>query len=104
MLGDFVAVTVADTGIGMTHAEVEIALKPFGQVDSGHTREYEGTGLGLPISKAIVELHDGSRIVLRKVAEDYDPTDRASATAGLQQAQAAGAGRAGRRRPRPQPR
>ena len=55
-----VEVKVIDTGIGMNDEQVEIALSAFGQVDSGHTREYEGTGLGLPISKAIVELHDGS--------------------------------------------
>ncbi len=57
---DFVEVRVIDTGIGMNPEQVEIALSPFGQVDSGHTREYEGIGLGLPISKTIVELHDGS--------------------------------------------
>ncbi len=53
-------VRVIDTGIGMNEEQITIALSPFGQVDSGHTREYEGTGLGLPISKAIVELHGGS--------------------------------------------
>ena len=61
MGGDGMAeVRVIDTGIGMNEEQVEIALSPFGQGDSGHTREYEGTGLGLPISKAIVELHGGS--------------------------------------------
>jgi len=52
-------VTVADTGIGMSPADVAIALLPFRQVDNSHTRKYEGTGLGLPLSKALAEGHGG---------------------------------------------
>ena len=37
---------VRDTGLGMTAAEIEIALEPFGQVDAGLTRRHQGTGLG----------------------------------------------------------
>lgn len=51
--------SVTDTGIGMSAADQEIALSPFGQVDSSLARRYEGTGLGLPLSKALVELHGG---------------------------------------------
>ncbi len=51
---------VSDTGIGMSPAEVEKAMEPFGQVDSAHSRREEGTGLGLPLTKALVELHGGS--------------------------------------------
>lgn len=54
-----VAVLVRDTGVGMTLDEVAIALTPFGQVDGGRTRWREGTGLGLPIAKALVDLHGG---------------------------------------------
>jgi two-component system cell cycle sensor histidine kinase PleC len=54
------AVYVRDTGFGMTEEEVAIALTPFGQVDSGHSRWREGAGLGLPIAKALVHLHGGS--------------------------------------------
>ena len=50
---------VADTGIGMSDADQKVALSPFGQVDSSLARRYEGTGLGLPLSKALTELHQG---------------------------------------------
>jgi signal transduction histidine kinase/HAMP domain-containing protein len=52
-----VAVMVADTGIGMDPQDVEIAFQPFGQVDNRLERRYEGTGLGLPLTKALVDLH-----------------------------------------------
>jgi signal transduction histidine kinase len=55
--GDFVRVTVGDTGIGMDPEDVAVAMQPFGQVDNRLERRYEGTGLGLPLTKALVELH-----------------------------------------------
>jgi signal transduction histidine kinase len=54
------AVYVRDTGLGMSEAEVAVALTPFGQVDAGHSRWRDGAGLGLPIAKALVQLHGGS--------------------------------------------
>jgi len=55
-----VRISVRDTGVGMTEEEMMIAMLPFGQVDGGRSRMREGTGLGLPIAKALVELHGGS--------------------------------------------
>ena len=52
-------VEIADTGIGMSEEDVKIALTPFGQVDSSRARWREGMGLGLPISKSLIELHSG---------------------------------------------
>ena len=52
-------VIVHDTGVGMTEEEIEVALTPFGQVDGKRTRWREGTGLGLPIARALIELHGG---------------------------------------------
>jgi signal transduction histidine kinase len=52
-------IKVIDTGIGMAREDIPKALEPFGQVDSKLSRKYEGTGLGLPLSKALVELHGG---------------------------------------------
>ena len=54
-----VTVLVRDTGVGMTEEEISVALTPFGQVDGSHSRWREGTGLGLPIAKALIELHGG---------------------------------------------
>jgi signal transduction histidine kinase len=54
------AVTVQDCGIGMTRDEIAKALMPFGQVESKLTAKHNGTGLGLPLAKAMLELHDGT--------------------------------------------
>jgi two-component system cell cycle sensor histidine kinase PleC len=54
-----VLVVVRDTGVGMTPDEVAVALTPFGQVDASHARWRDGTGLGLPIARALVQLHGG---------------------------------------------
>lgn len=54
-----VCLSVSDTGIGMREEDVAVALAPFGQVDSSRARKYEGTGLGLTLARAIVELHCG---------------------------------------------
>ena len=52
-------IVVEDSGIGMSPQEVETALRPFGQVDSGFNKRHEGTGLGLPIAFALAKLHGG---------------------------------------------
>ena len=50
---------VRDTGIGMAAADIAKALEPFGQVSDVMTRETGGTGLGLPLTVKLVELHGG---------------------------------------------
>jgi signal transduction histidine kinase len=60
LAGGGFAVTVQDSGIGMTEAEVARALTPFGQVENKMTATHNGTGLGLPLAKAMLELHDGT--------------------------------------------
>ncbi len=64
-----VNVYVRDNGVGMTPEEIEIALRPFGQVDGSRSRWREGTGLGLPIAQALIELHGGSLAITSRPAE-----------------------------------
>lgn len=52
-------ISVADTGIGIAGADIPKALQPFGQVDSTITRKFGGTGLGLHLTRCMVELHGG---------------------------------------------
>lgn len=51
---------VIDNGTGIAAKDVSKALKPFVQLDGGFDRKHEGTGLGLPLTKALVEQHGGS--------------------------------------------
>jgi two-component system cell cycle sensor histidine kinase PleC len=62
--GGGATIRVRDTGLGMSAEEIEVALTPFGQVDASRARWREGTGLGLPIAKALVQLH-GGRLEIR---------------------------------------
>lgn len=56
---DFVTITITDTGQGMNAEEIDTAMRPFGQVESGFNKRHEGTGLGLPIAYALAKLHGG---------------------------------------------
>jgi len=51
---------IADTGIGIAPEDIPKALSRFGQIDADLNRQYEGTGLGLPLTKSLVEQHGGS--------------------------------------------
>jgi len=59
MLDGGYSITVQDSGIGMSEEDIIKALTPFGQVENKMTATHNGTGLGLPLAKAMLELHDG---------------------------------------------
>jgi len=61
--GEGFTLKVADTGIGMNEEDLRRVMEPFVQADSRLSRKYEGTGLGLPLTKALVEAH-GGRLIL----------------------------------------
>ena len=64
MAGDCLRICVEDTGIGIAAADIPKAMAPFGQIDSALSRRHQGTGLGLPLTKRLVEAH-GARLELR---------------------------------------
>jgi two-component system cell cycle sensor histidine kinase PleC len=53
------ALAVADNGVGMTEEEIAQALTPFGQIANMMSARHTGTGLGLPLAAAMMELHGG---------------------------------------------
>jgi signal transduction histidine kinase len=55
-----IALAVSDTGIGIAPTDIPKALERFGQVDNRLARKYDGTGLGLPLSKRLAEQHGGT--------------------------------------------
>jgi signal transduction histidine kinase len=60
--GDLV-LSIKDTGIGIPPEQIDRIFQPFEQVADHLTREHEGTGLGLPIAKALIELHGGELVL-----------------------------------------
>jgi two-component system cell cycle sensor histidine kinase PleC len=59
-LGERVRVSVTDTGIGIAAEDLARLARPFEQVESQHAKTTQGTGLGLALTKSLVEMHDGS--------------------------------------------
>ena len=57
---DDLEIRIIDSGFGIAADDIELALTPFGRVERNYTSQSGGTGLGLPIAKAFLELHDGS--------------------------------------------
>jgi len=55
----FVEVSITDTGIGISQENLDHIFEPFAQVETSYNRKYQGTGLGLSLSKTLIELHGG---------------------------------------------
>ncbi len=84
---------MVDSGIGIALEDIPKALTPFRQINSALNRQHEGTGLGLPLTKSLVELHGGSldlqsepavgtTVTIRFPAQRIvQPADHAAATA-----------------------
>jgi PAS domain S-box-containing protein len=65
-MDDELLLQVCDTGIGMREEDLHRVLEPFVQVENELTRRYEGTGLGLSLSKQLIELHGGRISIVSK--------------------------------------
>ena len=55
-----ISMTINDTGIGIAPQDIDAIFEPFHQLDSTLTRKYQGTGLGVPLAAAMIELHGGT--------------------------------------------
>ncbi|MEX0695472.1 MAG: PAS-domain containing protein [Rhodospirillales bacterium] len=64
-----ITLKVADTGTGMAMENIKIALEPFGQVANSMTREHEGAGLGLPLSRRLAELHQAELVIESEIGK-----------------------------------
>jgi signal transduction histidine kinase len=63
----FILCSVTDTGIGIAERDIPVVFEEFRQLDGSTSRQAEGTGLGLPISRRLVEIHGGRLWVESKV-------------------------------------
>ncbi len=82
--GEEVLLAVSDTGIGIEPEDLKRLFRPFEQIDTGEAREFPGTGLGLSLTRRLVELHGG-----RIWAESPGPTQGSTFTLALPKRQAA---------------
>lgn len=64
-----IVISVSDTGIGISEDDLQRLAQPFEQIDSQHSRQHEGTGLGLALSKSLVELHGGKFAITSTLGE-----------------------------------
>ncbi len=67
---------IVDTGIGIVLEDIPKALSRFGQIEGDLNRQYEGTGLGLPLTTALVELHGGALDLQSQVGDGTTVTVR----------------------------
>lgn len=67
--GENLQVSVSDTGIGIEENNIDLIFETFVQVDGSYSRNFEGTGLGLALTKRFVEIHGGTISVKSKVGE-----------------------------------
>ena len=66
---DDMVIRVDDNGIGIAPQDLDRVMAPFGQARDALVRDHEGTGLGLPLARALVELHGGSLVLESRLGE-----------------------------------
>lgn len=78
--GDDLLLCVADTGIGIEPADLPKVMQPFHQVDNSFSRRYDGTGLGLPLTQTLVDLHGATMTIESTIGEGTTVTVRLPAS------------------------
>ncbi|MDY0871907.1 HAMP domain-containing sensor histidine kinase [Dongia rigui] len=73
---DGAEISVADTGIGIAEADIPRALTVFGQLDNAYARRHDGSGLGLPLAKSLIDLHGGTLDITSKPGQGTKVTIR----------------------------
>ena len=71
-----IVLEVSDTGAGMSDGDIKQALEPFGRIGSPTAQDIEGTGLGLPLTQALVVEHGGTLDICSRVAQGTTVTVR----------------------------
>ena len=79
----YFTIIVEDKGIGMSDADIRKAFSTFNQADAGLNRKYEGAGLGLPLTKRLVDLHHGKIKIESKEGEGTTVTVRLTSDPAL---------------------
>lgn len=69
-----IQLTVKDNGIGIKEQDQKRIFNEFEQVDGSYEREYGGTGLGLPLTKKLVEMHNGKIFLLSQIGKGTEVT------------------------------
>ena len=64
-----ITLAVTDTGIGIAPQDLQRVMEPFAQVDNALNRKHSGTGLGLPLSRMLVELHRGKLVLSSRLGQ-----------------------------------
>ena len=85
-VGNDCVIRVADTGIGISAKDLPGIMQPFAQVESAQTGKRTGTGLGLPLSKGLVEQHGGSMISVERTRPRHNRDSTATGSDGSESA------------------
>lgn len=73
---DDLTIVISDTGIGIAEADLKRVMTPFAQVENSMSRKYQGTGLGLSLSKTLMEHHQGTLSLASRLGEGTSVTLR----------------------------
>ncbi len=80
-----VVIAVRDTGIGIAPNQIATAFEPFSRIESAYSRSHDGTGLGLPLAKLMVEMHGGTLDLTSELGAGTEATITLPASLAVQE-------------------